>query len=138
MNKLFIICIDDEPLILESLKIQLREALGRNYYIETAASGTEALEVVEELLEDNHEIVAVISDYIMPDLRGDEVLKRIHALSPKTLKIMLTGQADLKAVENTIKHAKLYRYMAKPWESEDLKLTVTEAIHSYLQNQKLA
>jgi PAS domain S-box-containing protein len=138
MSKLFIICIDDEPLILESLKIQLREALGKDYYLETATSGVEALELVEELLKESHEIVAVISDYIMPDLRGDEVLKRIHALSPKTLKIMLTGQADLKAVETTIKNAKLYRYMAKPWESEDLKLTVTEAIHSYLQNKKLA
>lgn len=137
MSKLFIVCIDDEPMILESLKIQLREALGSDYAIETAVGGSEALELVEELLEDSYEIAAVIADYIMPDIRGDEVLKRIHELSPKTLKIMLTGQADLKAVENTIKYAKLYRYMAKPWESEDLKLTVAEAIHSYLQDKQL-
>jgi PAS domain S-box-containing protein len=137
MSKLSIICIDDEPMILESLKIQLREAFGTDYYIETAVGGIEALELVEELLEGGNEVVTVIADYIMPDLRGDEVLKRIHELSPKTLKIMLTGQADLKAVENTIKYAKLYRYIAKPWESEDLKLTVTEAIHSYLQERQL-
>ncbi len=50
---------------------------------------------------------------------------------------MLTGHANLEAVSNAIKHAKLYRYVSKPWQSDDLKLTVVEALHSYLQEQKL-
>ena len=138
MNKPIILCVDDESIVLESLEIELAKALGNDYLIEIAESGEEALEVIEEFLEAQHEIALVISDHIMPSMKGDELLKRIHALSPKTLKIMLTGQADLQAVTNAINHAKLYRYIAKPWQSEDLKLTVTEAIYSYIQDKKLA
>ena len=138
MNHSVIICVDDEQTILESLKIELKQALGDQYLIETAESGEEALELVEQLLEEDYEIPLVISDYIMPDLKGDEVLKQIHLRSPDTLKIMLTGQADISAVANAIKYAKLYRYIAKPWETDDLILTVQEAIKSYFKDKQLA
>ncbi|MEZ2229133.1 PAS domain S-box protein [Microcoleus sp.] len=137
-NKPVIICVDDEPIILESLKIELKKALGEEHLLETAEGGEDALELAEELLAEGSEIVAVISDYLMPNIKGDELLKQIHRISPKTIKIMLTGQADLEAVANTIKHAKLYRYIAKPWQSEDLKLTVKEAINSYFMEKQLA
>jgi PAS domain S-box-containing protein len=137
-NKPVIICVDDEPIILESLKIELKKALGEEHLLETAEGGEDALELVEELLAEGREIVAVISDYLMPNIKGDELLKQIHRISPKTIKIMLTGQADLEAVANTIKHAKLYRYIAKPWQSEDLKLTLKEAINSYFMEKQLA
>ena len=138
MNSTIIICVDDEQTILESLKIELEGALGDEYIIEMAQGGEEALEVLSYSIEDDYEVALVIADYIMPDMKGDELLKRIHAISPKTLKIMLTGQADVEAVGNAINYAKLYRYMAKPWQAEDLKLTVTEALHSYFQDKKLA
>ncbi|NER37622.1 MAG: response regulator [Oscillatoria sp. SIO1A7] len=138
MNSTIIICVDDEQTILESLKIELEGALGDDYIIEMAQGGEEALEVLSYSIEDDYEVALVIADYIMPDMKGDELLKRIHAISPKTLKIMLTGQADVEAVGNAINYAKLYRYMAKPWQAEDLKLTVTEALHSYFQDKKLA
>ncbi|MGC1247065.1 MAG: diguanylate cyclase, partial [Spirulinaceae cyanobacterium] len=137
MNKPVIICIDDEPTILESLKIELKKALGDAYIIEASEGGEEALELFKELMEDKYEVALVLSDYIMPDIKGDELLKRIHTISPQTLKIMLTGQADLEAVSNAIKYAKLYRYISKPWQPEDLKVTVIEAVHSYLQDKKL-
>jgi DNA-binding NtrC family response regulator len=137
MTKPVIICIDDEPTILDSLKIQLKKALGDEYIIETAEGSEDALELLEELLADKYEIAVVISDYLMPAIKGDELLKRIHEISPKSLKIMLTGQADLEAVTNAINHAKLYRYIAKPWQTEDLSLTVKEAVNSYLQDKKL-
>jgi PAS domain S-box-containing protein len=137
-NKPVIICVDDEPIILESLKIELKKALGEEHLVETAEGGEDALELVEELLEEGSEIVAVISDYLMPNIKGDELLKQIHLISPKTVNIMLTGQADLEAVANTIKHAKLYRYISKPWHSEDLKLTVKEAVNSYFMEKQLA
>lgn len=138
MNKPAIICIDDEPTILDSLKIQLKKFIGNDCTIETAEGGEDALELLGELLEESCEVALVICDYLMPDVRGDELLRRIHDISPKTLKIMLTGQADLEAVGRTIKYAKLYRYIAKPWQAEDLNLTVKEAINSYLQDKKLA
>lgn len=137
MNKSIVLCVDDEPTILDSLKIELKKILDAHYLIETAENGEEALELIEELLADNYEIPLIISDYIMPTIKGDELLRRVHNLSPKTLKIMLTGQADIEAVGNAIRYAKLYRYIAKPWHTEDLKLTVIEAINSYFQEKKL-
>ncbi|AFZ08760.1 multi-sensor hybrid histidine kinase [Oscillatoria nigro-viridis PCC 7112] len=137
-NKPVIICVDDEPIILESLKIELKKTLGEEHLLETAEGGEDALELIEELLAEGCEIVAVISDYLMPNIKGDELLKQIHIISPKSIKIMLTGQADLEAVANTIKYAKLYRYISKPWQSEDLKLTVKEAINSYFREKQLA
>ena len=138
MNSLAIICVDDEQTILDSLKIELEETLGDEYLLEMAQSGEEALEVLSELLEDEYEVAVVIVDYIMPEMKGDELLKRIHKISPKTLKIMLTGQADLAGVVNAINSAKLYRYLSKPWQAEDLQLTLKEALYSYTQEKQLA
>ncbi|MDB9512432.1 response regulator [Kamptonema animale CS-326] len=139
MNKPVIICVDDEPTILESLKIELKKALGEEYTIETAEGGADALELIIELIEEEkYEVPLVISDYFMPDIKGDELLKQIHSISPKTIKILLTGQADLQAVSNAIKYAQLYRYIAKPWHQSDLILTVREAIRSYSQDKQLA
>lgn len=138
MSKSVIICVDDEPTILESLKIELKKALENDYLIETASGGEDALELLAELLEDKYEVPVVISDYRMPDIKGDELLQKIHKLCPNTIKIMLTGEANLEAVGNAIKYAKLYRYIAKPWQYEDLALTVKEAIRSYFQGKQLA
>jgi class 3 adenylate cyclase/CheY-like chemotaxis protein len=138
MKKPVIICIDDEQTVLSSLKRELKVVLGDEFEVETAMGGIDALELLEELLEEGSEIALVISDYIMPDLKGDEVLRRIHEVSPKTLKIMLTGQASLEGVTNAINSAQLYRYIAKPWQRDDLNLTVKEAIKSYIQNKQLA
>ncbi|MDS3860653.1 diguanylate cyclase [Thermosynechococcaceae cyanobacterium BACA0444] len=132
-----VICVDDEPAVLESLRIELRRALGDECVIETAEGAEDALSLMEELRQDDCEIALVLSDYIMPDLKGDELLGRIHQMSPNTLKIMLTGQANLEAVSNALKLSKLYRYISKPWNPEDLKLTVLDAVHSYLQDRKI-
>ncbi|MEZ2236800.1 adenylate/guanylate cyclase domain-containing protein [Microcoleus sp.] len=137
MTKQVIICVDDEKTVLKSLKTELKDALGNTYRIEIAEGGEDALELIAELMEDEYEIPLIISDYVMPDMKGDELLRRVHQLSPKTLKVMLTGQATIEAVGNAIKNAKLYRYIGKPWQTEDLKLTVTEAVHSYSQDKKL-
>ncbi len=137
MNRLAIICVDDEQTILDSLKTELKQTFSNQYLIETAESGEEALELIEELLEDHYEVPLVISDYMMPNLKGDEFLKRIHTLSPKTRKVMLTGQADIEAVGNAINYAKLYRYIHKPWNTEDLTLTISEAVKSYFNEKQL-
>jgi len=138
MKKPVILCVDDEYIILDALKIELERAFSNQYLIETAESSEEALELVEELLEENYELPVVISDYIMPNMKGDELLKSIHHISPATLKVMLTGQASMSAVINVINSAKLYRYIAKPWNKADLILTIKEAIKSYFQDKQLA
>ncbi|HEY9650146.1 MAG TPA: response regulator [Coleofasciculaceae cyanobacterium] len=137
MKKSVVLCVDDEPTILDSLKIELKKALQDDCLIETALGGEEALEVLAELLDDQYDIALVICDQLMPDIKGDELLKQIHKISPKTFKIMLTGRADLEAVGNAINYANLYRYITKPWQPEDLKLTVREALRSYFRDKQL-
>jgi len=138
MAQQVIICVDDEEIVLWSLKRELNETLGEEYLLETAESGEEALEVFQELVKNGYEIPLVISDHIMYAMKGDELLQHIHALSPKTLKIMLTGQADLEAVTHAVNYANLYRYIAKPWEKTDLDLTIKEALRRYAQEKQLA
>ena len=137
MSKPILMCVDDENTILDSLKVELKNALGTQCMIETAEGAEDALELVDELQEEELEIAVILSDYLMPGMKGDELLRRVHERSPKTLKILLTGQADLPAVGNAIRYAKLYRYIAKPWQPEDLRLTVIEAVNSYLTEKKL-
>jgi two-component system, sensor histidine kinase and response regulator len=138
MNKPVIICVDDEPIVLTSLKTELRRVLGDDCLVEAAEDGEEALELFDELQQEDYEVALVLADYIMPGLRGDALLQRIHERSPQTLTIMISGQADLEGVARAIRSARLYRYVMKPWQSDDLALTVAEALQSYLQARKIA
>lgn len=138
MSKLTIICVDDDESVLNSLGEQLVRSFGQDYAIEMASSGEEALELLLELETDGVEIPLIISDQIMPRMKGDQLLTQIHALYPKPLKIMLTGQVDTEAIINTVNAAKLYRYITKPWDETDLILTVKEALRRYNQEQQLA
>ena len=138
MNKqLAILCVDDEPVILESLKEQLKRHLPQNYELESAESGEEALEVIAELHQDGLVVALVISDQIMSGLQGDELLIQLHQHYPQMLKIMLTGQADIQSVGNVVNQASLYRYISKPWDETDLILTVQEALKRYTQEEQL-
>ena len=137
MKKPVILCVDDEQMLLVSLKQQLKHQFGNDYQIETAEDGIEALEIIEDLLEEGIDLPVVISDQLMQGMKGDELLTQIHALVPKTLKILLTGQAEADAIGKAVNSANLYRYIAKPWEPTDLNLTVMEAIRRYFQEKKL-
>jgi class 3 adenylate cyclase/FixJ family two-component response regulator len=138
MSKPTIVLVDDESMVLMSLRIQLSRYVGSDYDIELAESGEEALELFAELQAKGVEIPLVISDQIMPRMKGDELLRNIHSQYPKTLKILLTGHASAEAVGNAVNFANLYRYITKPWEAADLRLTVTEALRTYAQDQQLA
>jgi len=137
MKEPVILCVDDEDIVLESLEIELSEKFGEKYLVEIAQNADEALEIVHEMLEEGRDITVVISDYIMPNVKGDELLKRVHQISPKTIKIMLTGQASMEGVTNAINEARLYRYIAKPWQKEDLALTIAEANRTFYQDKLL-
>lgn len=136
-EKLTIICVDDEKTILDALKEQLTRNFMREYAIECAENAEKALELYKELVEENAEIPVIISDHIMPGMKGDELLKQIYLLNPRIKKILLTGQADADAVGRAVNYANLYRYISKPWEQNDLNLTVHEAIRSYFQDKTL-
>lgn len=137
MTELVIVCVDDERSILSSLRTQLQRGIGNKYLIEIAESGEEALEIFEDITEQGKEIPLIISDQIMPKMKGDELLIKIHQDYPKTLKILLTGQASTEAVRNTVNFANLYRYISKPWDETDLNLTIKEALRRYQQEHEL-
>lgn len=137
MKKEIIFCVDDEKMVLNSLKTELKNDFGGNYIIETAESGAESLEAIDNLLASGFEIPIVIVDYAMPNMKGDELLEKIHKKSPRTLKILLTGQATIEGVTNSINNAHLYRYIAKPWDTSDLILTINQALKSYHQEDQL-
>jgi len=137
MKKSMIICVDDEKVVLISLKTQLRRALGQEIIIETADSAEEALIIFEDAIKNNYELPIVISDHIMPGMKGDEFLAIIYKKSKKSLSILLTGQADAEAVGRAVNNAKLYRYISKPWDEADLVLTIKEALKSYKQDSTI-
>jgi response regulator RpfG family c-di-GMP phosphodiesterase len=132
-----IICVDDESMILTSLREQLRQLTDMGFSIEVSTDGEDALELLKDLINEGEEVPLFISDQIMPGLKGNEVLREVHRLSPHTKTILLTGQADLEAVQKAVNEANLYRYMSKPWEQADLLLTARAAVESYLSEQQI-
>lgn len=126
--KPIILCIDDEKTILNSLKAQLKTALGDSFRFELAESAYEALELIDELVNEGEVIVIIISDWMMPGMKGDELLTNLHGKYPDIIKILLTGQASKEAVENLYTNAKLYRCLAKPWSEQDLINCIQSAI----------
>jgi len=137
MSKPVILCVDDESIILNALKDQLQRKFNAEYDIETSDSGADALEFIQELIADKIDVPLVIADYIMPGMKGDELLKNVHELSPDSLNILLTGQANIEGVTNAVNYASLYRYMSKPWGEDDLELTVKEALKSFYQKREI-
>ncbi len=128
--KPIILCVDDEKAILNSLKVQLKSAFGDSFQIELADSPIEALELVEELVEEGEVIVIAISDWLMPRMKGDELLTIMHWEWPDITKILLTGQADKKAIEKLYANANLYQCLTKPWSEQDLIKCIKSAIES--------
>ncbi|MDF0556098.1 response regulator [Kamptonema sp. UHCC 0994] len=129
MSKPFILCVDDEKVVLQSLKAQLRKAFGDAYSYEIAENATDALDLIDELNDEDISILLIISDWLMPGMKGDEFLIRVHEKFPKIVKIMLTGQADDLAIKRAQKSANLYRCLFKPWSEVEL----IEAIKSGLE-----
>jgi len=123
-----ILCVDDEKIVLDSLQEQLRNTFGDEFEYEIAESVDEAWEVIEDLVSQGYEMVLVISDWLMPRVKGDTFLIELHQKYPDTVTIMLTGQADPEAVENAYQNANLYAYIRKPWREEDLINYVNNAL----------
>ncbi len=132
-----VLCVDDEPVVTESLRTLFSQMLKNVEIIEIAHSAEEAMEVIEEFIEDEIDLQVVISDYIMPGTKGDKLLVDIHQKFPKAKKIMLTGQSDISGIKNAINKAHLYRFLEKPWSNDDMLLTIRGAITAYEQETLL-
>ncbi|MGA4440467.1 response regulator [Psychrobacter pocilloporae] len=129
MQKPKIAFIDDEPRILRSLKMHFRQS--HDVFVTTDA--TELMKYVSE-----HDVQVVISDQRMPDKQGTEVLRDIKEASPNTIRILLTGYADLNAVIDSVNDGEIYRYITKPWQNDELKKIVNKATEIAQQTQNIA
>lgn len=128
MTKLAILCVDDEVIILNSLLRQLQTAFDDDYVYETAENASEALELIEELQEENTDLLVIVSDWLMPGAKGDEFLIQVHQQFPGVVKILLTGQADEAAVERAQSQANLHSCLRKPWNEQDLINCIQSAL----------
>lgn len=128
MKKIAILCVDDEKIILDSLKIQLENNFKNKYLFEYAENGEEALELVEYFLAENVDILLVISDYQMPGMKGDEFAKRLKSMLSGINIIMLTGQIPPDVKENLIEKNIILNVIDKPWDEKAL-IDIIESIN---------
>ena len=125
-----ILLVDDE---VNNLQL-LRRTLRNDYNILTASNGKEALEIVEGK---GNEIALIVSDQKMPEMEGTEFLKRVTGEYPDIVKILLTGHLDVDAIVDSINDCHLYQYIVKPFDPEELKLTIETGIQKFdLVNNK--
>jgi CheY-like chemotaxis protein len=120
MEKGVLLCVDDEVIVLTALKDQLRRAFGSDFVIDVAESAEEALELLEELSDQGHKVLVIVSDWLMPGMKGDEFLIKAHQRFPTVVKIMLSGQAEQSAVDRARREAGLHEFLAKPWNAAEL------------------
>lgn len=119
-GKATILCVDDEQTVLRSLRGQISQHFGTRYLCEIAESPDEALEIIEELQGDGNPVLTIVSDWLMPHMRGDEFLIQVHQRFPHIITILLTGQANAEAIARAQAQANLFSYIPKPWDEATL------------------
>jgi putative nucleotidyltransferase with HDIG domain len=118
--------VDDEPANLRLLERLFR----RDYQVLTAASGREALSLL-----DQHDVALLITDQRMPGMTGIELLQRTSEFRPHMVRMILTGYTDIGALVDAINCGQVYKYVTKPWNNDELRLTVERAIEHYETNK---
>jgi putative two-component system response regulator len=121
-DKTKILVIDDEPANLRLL----RRVLGDDYETLAAQSGQEGLNILKD-----QDVALILTDQRMPGMSGVQVLEASQKIRPDAIKILLTGYTDIQALIDAINSGNVYKYIQKPWDAEDLKLTIKRAIETY-------
>jgi len=117
-----IMIVDDEFVNLRTLERLFRS----DYQVLLANSGAEALTLLQQ-----HDVALLISDQRMPEMTGIELMKNTVALRPQMVKILLTGYTEVDALIEAINCGLVYRYLTKPWNNDDLRITVSRALEHY-------
>jgi len=114
--------VDDDPDVLSTLKRSFR----RGFKVLSASNGEEAKIIIAD-----QPLQLIICDQRMPGITGDQVLLYAAEVQPDAIRILLTGYADMESLITCVNEAQIYKYVSKPWEPEDLRLTVVRALESY-------
>jgi DNA-binding NtrC family response regulator len=122
MTRHAVLIVDDEKHVLSALERALRK---EPFTVLTAASAEEGLTLLSA-----REVSLVVSDYNMPRMNGLAFLKQVKAQYPHILAIMLTGQAELEIAVKAINEAGVYKFIQKPWNDADLKITLRRTLES--------
>jgi len=115
--------VDDEKNILHALRRLLRK---EGYGLFTASSGVEGLKILKE-----HDVHLVISDQRMPEMSGTEFLARVKTEYPDVFRIILTGYTDIASITESINKGNIYKFFMKPWNDQNLKLEIKQALDQY-------
>ncbi|HOE43533.1 MAG TPA: response regulator, partial [Rhodoferax sp.] len=129
---LAILCVDDEPSILSSLRRLFRP---KGYQIYIAEGGKAALALLEQ-----NAVDLVISDMRMPEMDGVQFLEQVRLRWPDTVRLLLTGYADIASTIDAVNRGEIYRYISKPWDDADILLIVHDALEQRaleLENKRL-
>ena len=118
-----ILMVDDDRNLLDSFRRQFRKTL----HLETATSGADGIQAVR----DGGPFAVVISDMMMPNMNGVEFLGQVSKISPNSVRIMLTGNADQDTAVNAVNDGHIFRFLNKPVGSEQLQRVILDAIHQY-------
>ena len=105
---------------------RLERLFGLNYHVLCAESGEEALRQLEQ-----HDVALLITDLQLPNMSGTALLEQAAELRPHMVRIILTAHADAQALADAINRGRVYRYATKPWQDEDMRLTVVRALQHY-------
>ena len=115
--------------MLNSLESLLREEFGDEFRYEFAENAREALSIMDDISASGGEVAVIISDWLMPETKGDDLLIEAHEKYPAALGILLTGQADAQAIAKAKNEAGLYRCIAKPWNDRQLIYTIRSGLN---------
>ncbi|MDJ0815056.1 MAG: SpoIIE family protein phosphatase [Desulfobacterales bacterium] len=118
-----VLLVDDDEMLLAGLKRQLRN----KFKIETAISGEDAVKMVEE----NGPYAVVVSDYMMPGMNGIELLRQVKVSDPDTIRMMLTGSADMSTAIKAVNEGSIYKFHPKPCPAETLGNAIQSGIEEY-------
>jgi CheY-like chemotaxis protein len=130
MNELkyAVICIDDDPYILQMLGFQLEKYIDRrSTVIEFFTDPLEAIKNIKQLVAEKIEILFVVVDYQMPNMTGAELIRSLKDLFPEMKFIMLSGQASAIHVDDLVNDNLLESFVSKPWDEKEL-YSITEGI----------
>jgi DNA-binding NtrC family response regulator len=119
-TKTAILIVDDEEIALQAIKKELMYDFGGAYLLETSRDSREAIDLIDELCAEGIRVILIISDWLMPGLKGDEFLARVKSKHPEVRCIIISGQADQASIERARSMVALDAFLQKPWRHEDL------------------
>jgi DNA-binding NtrC family response regulator len=129
-----ILIVDDEEKIGKALERLIKRIGARSFYV---ASGPQALDFIQK---SEHPLSMILSDQRMPEMEGTQFLEKARAITPDTIRFLITGYADINAVAGAVNQGAVHRFITKPWDNDSLLEMIKSGLKYYeltVENQNL-